>query len=365
MVPDATSATAAAARWLAGAALAATVRAAAGVPVAAVLVARRPAGRHPARLQDRPGPGRPLGRAGARRAERGDVAAGEGPGHRGQRAARRRRRPRALAARGDEVTVLQRRPAGLALPEVLADVADLDAVRAAVAGTGRGGPPGRQGQRHRTLARTTARANVVGHRATWSRPAGAAGGAAAGARLVAVGGPRRHVPGRSRRRTRPTPSTPAAPTPAARRVAEQLALAADSRPTSRSSRSGRTSSGDRATPSWSAGSSIAPAAGRLPLIGSGAALIDTHLRRQCRRRAGRGPRPLRRRPRPGAGGVATASPGRSPSCSARSAPRPGSPGRPHRTLPARPARAAGGWSPAAGLGRAERRRWTPRAATRR
>lgn len=41
---------------------------------------------------------------------------------------------RALAARGDSVTVLQRRPAGLGLPEVLADVADPDAVRGAAAG---------------------------------------------------------------------------------------------------------------------------------------------------------------------------------------------------------------------------------------
>jgi 2-alkyl-3-oxoalkanoate reductase len=41
---------------------------------------------------------------------------------------------RALADRGDRVTVLQRRPAGLGLPEVLADVADLDAVRAAAVG---------------------------------------------------------------------------------------------------------------------------------------------------------------------------------------------------------------------------------------
>jgi len=41
---------------------------------------------------------------------------------------------RALAARGDAVTVLQRRPAGLGLREVLADVADADAVRGAVTG---------------------------------------------------------------------------------------------------------------------------------------------------------------------------------------------------------------------------------------
>jgi 2-alkyl-3-oxoalkanoate reductase len=41
---------------------------------------------------------------------------------------------RALAARGDDVTVLQRRPAGLGLREVLADVADPGAVARAVAG---------------------------------------------------------------------------------------------------------------------------------------------------------------------------------------------------------------------------------------
>ncbi len=40
----------------------------------------------------------------------------------------------ALAGRGDAVTVLQRRPSGLPLPEVLGDVADPDAVRAAVRG---------------------------------------------------------------------------------------------------------------------------------------------------------------------------------------------------------------------------------------
>ncbi len=41
---------------------------------------------------------------------------------------------RALAARGDDVTVLQRRSSGLGLREVRADVADREAVRAAVAG---------------------------------------------------------------------------------------------------------------------------------------------------------------------------------------------------------------------------------------
>ena len=41
---------------------------------------------------------------------------------------------RQLADRGDHVTVLQRRPAGLGLPEVLADITDRAAVRDAVAG---------------------------------------------------------------------------------------------------------------------------------------------------------------------------------------------------------------------------------------
>lgn len=40
---------------------------------------------------------------------------------------------RLLADRGDRVTVLQRRPSGLGLPEVLADLSDRDAVRRAIA----------------------------------------------------------------------------------------------------------------------------------------------------------------------------------------------------------------------------------------
>ena len=56
---------------------------------------------------------------------------------------------RALAERGDAVTVLQRRPAGLGLPEVLADVADGSAVRAAVAG-------------HEAVVHLAAKVNVTG-----------------------------------------------------------------------------------------------------------------------------------------------------------------------------------------------------------
>jgi NAD(P)-dependent dehydrogenase (short-subunit alcohol dehydrogenase family) len=55
----------------------------------------------------------------------------------------------ALAGRGDGVTVLQRRPAGLGLPEVLADVADADAVRSAAAG-------------HDAVVHLAAKVNVVG-----------------------------------------------------------------------------------------------------------------------------------------------------------------------------------------------------------
>ena len=55
----------------------------------------------------------------------------------------------ALADRGDGVTVLQRRPANLGLPEVLTDVSDADAVRAAVTG-------------HDAVIHLAAKVNVVG-----------------------------------------------------------------------------------------------------------------------------------------------------------------------------------------------------------
>jgi nucleoside-diphosphate-sugar epimerase len=63
---------------------------------------------------------------------------------------------RALAERGDEVTVLQRRPAGLGLPEVLADVADADAVQRAVAG-------------HDAVIHLAAKVNVTGPWAAYER----------------------------------------------------------------------------------------------------------------------------------------------------------------------------------------------------
>jgi 2-alkyl-3-oxoalkanoate reductase len=56
---------------------------------------------------------------------------------------------RALAARGDDVTVLQRNPSGLDLPEVLADLADVAALRRAVDG-------------HDAVVHLAARVGVVG-----------------------------------------------------------------------------------------------------------------------------------------------------------------------------------------------------------
>jgi nucleoside-diphosphate-sugar epimerase len=63
---------------------------------------------------------------------------------------------RALAARGDQVTVLQRRPAALGLPEVLADIADPEAVRRAVAG-------------HDAVVHLAAKVDVTGPWAAYAR----------------------------------------------------------------------------------------------------------------------------------------------------------------------------------------------------
>ncbi len=63
---------------------------------------------------------------------------------------------RALAERGDRVTVLQRHPAGLGLPEVLTDISDADAVLAAVDG-------------HEAVIHLAAKVNVVGPEAEYQR----------------------------------------------------------------------------------------------------------------------------------------------------------------------------------------------------
>src|SRR4029450_13515275 len=63
---------------------------------------------------------------------------------------------RALAERGDRVTVLQRHPAELGLPEVLTDISDANAVLAAVAG-------------HDAVVHLAAKVNVIGPEAEYQR----------------------------------------------------------------------------------------------------------------------------------------------------------------------------------------------------
>ena len=121
---------------------------------------------------------------------------------------------RALAARGDQVTVLQRRPAGLGLPEVLADVADLAAVRRAAAGQD-------------AVVHLAAKVNISGrlarlpavqHPRHGGRRRRLPGGrrASTGARLVAVGRPRAGTRWSGRRPAPPTPPAPAGRTREAR-----------------------------------------------------------------------------------------------------------------------------------------------------
>jgi 2-alkyl-3-oxoalkanoate reductase len=177
----------------------------------------------------------------------------------------------ALAARGDGVTVLQRRPAGLGLPEVLTDVSDTDAVRAAVIG-------------HDAVVHLAAKVNVVGPEAEYLRVNVAGTRAvvdaclAAGVeRLVHVSSPSVAHPGRSlvgRGADPADPATARGPYARSKAIAERVALGANS--------------GELAVVAirphlvWGPGdrqliARIVDRArrGRLPLIGSGAALIDT------------------------------------------------------------------------------------------
>src|SRR4030095_9848887 len=63
---------------------------------------------------------------------------------------------RALADRGDRVTVLQRHPAGLGLQEALTDISDADAVLDAIDG-------------HEAVIHLAAKVNVVGPEAEYQR----------------------------------------------------------------------------------------------------------------------------------------------------------------------------------------------------
>jgi nucleoside-diphosphate-sugar epimerase len=177
---------------------------------------------------------------------------------------------RTLAGRGDEVTVLQRRPAGLGLAEVLGDVADADTVRRAATGQD-------------AVVHLAARVNVTGPWAEFER-ANVTGTASVVAaclgedveRLVHVSTPSVAHLGSS---LVGVPAGPADPVLArgnyarSKAIAEQTALAA---------------AGDLAVVAirphlvWGPGDTQLVGrlvqrarTGRLPIIGSGAALVDT------------------------------------------------------------------------------------------
>ena len=201
--------------------------------------------RHPPQLQDRPRRRRPVGGPGTGRPATGPAVRVLVTGASGALGAAT---ARALAARGDRVTVLQRRPAGLGLPEVLADVADGAAVGRAAAGQD-------------AVVHLAARVGYSGrwpeyasdqHRRDPGRRRRLPGGGRgpAGARVLTVGRPRRVLAGRRRRgagRSRPGPRAVRA---------EQGCRRAD-RPGGQRTRAGR--HGDPPAPGLGAGG---PAAGR-------------------------------------------------------------------------------------------------------
>ena len=177
----------------------------------------------------------------------------------------------ALAARGDRVTVLQRRPAGLGLPEVLTDVSDTAAVRAAVTG-------------HDAVVHLAAKVNVVGPEAEYlrvnvhgTRAVVEACATAGVQRLVHVSSPSVAHSGSSLVGCGADPADPATargPYARSKALAEHVALGADC--------------GELAVVAirphlvWGPGDTQLIARivdrarrGRLPLVGSGAALIDT------------------------------------------------------------------------------------------
>jgi nucleoside-diphosphate-sugar epimerase len=177
----------------------------------------------------------------------------------------------ALAARGDRVTVLQRRPANLGLPEVLTDVADAAAVRAAVAG-------------HDAVVHLAAKVNVVGPESEYlrvnvqgTRAVVDACLAAGVERLVHVSSPSVAHPGRSlvgRGADPADPTTARGPYARSKAIAERAALGADS------AELGVVAIRPHLV--WGPGDNQLIARvvdrarrGRLPLVGSGAALIDT------------------------------------------------------------------------------------------
>ena len=178
---------------------------------------------------------------------------------------------KALAARGDSVTVLQRRPSGLGLPEVRAEVSDATAVRAAVAD-------------QEAVVHLAAKVNVTGPwreyervNITGTRTVVDACQAAGVRRLVHVSSPSVAHAGRSLAGVGAQPADPVAargPYARSKAVAEQIALGAD--------RGDLAALAIRPHLIWGPGDPQLVARvvdrarrGRLPVIGSGAALLDS------------------------------------------------------------------------------------------
>ena len=178
---------------------------------------------------------------------------------------------RALAERGDDVTVLQRRPAGLGLREVQADVADPDAVLRAVDG-------------HDAVVHLAAKVNITGAWADYqrinvegTRAVVEACRRSGVARLVDVSSPSVAHAGSSLVGAGAGPADPDAargPYARSKAAAELLALAAD----------GPSLAVVAVRPHlvWGPGDTQLVARivrragqGRLPLMGAGAALVDT------------------------------------------------------------------------------------------
>lgn len=178
---------------------------------------------------------------------------------------------RALAERGDSVTVLQRRPSGLGLREILADVADATAVHRAVAGQD-------------AVVHLAAKVNVIGAwpdyfraNVTGTQAVLDACRSAGVPRLVYVSSPSVAHGGSALFGVGAAPADPISargPYARSKAMAEQLAMAADSEALAVLA--------VRPHLVWGPGDTQLVARivdrgrrGRLPLIGSGAALVDT------------------------------------------------------------------------------------------
>ena len=177
----------------------------------------------------------------------------------------------ALADRGDHVTVLQRHPAGLGLPEVLTDISDAEAVRAAVSNQD-------------SVIHMAAKVNVIGPETEYQRVNVEGTWAVVNAcmatgvgRLVHVSSPSVAHSGSSLIGRGADPADPIAargPYARSKAAAELIALGAD--------RGQLAVVAIRPHLVWGPGDTQLVARvvdrarrGRLPLIGSGAALIDT------------------------------------------------------------------------------------------